>query len=111
MPTEIVIKAGSMQLAGYFNDSPAGLALAAALPLEGQAHRWGDAVSFPVPVALELDDTRAGRGQGGGSGLQAQRQGFMYLFRSHANQRTRGDQDGQCSHAGGLDQRGPLLPG
>ena len=57
MPTEIVITAAHMQLAGYLNDSPAGLALAAALPLEGQAHRWGDAVSFPVPVALELDES------------------------------------------------------
>ena len=44
MPTEIVITIQDMSLAGYLNDSPAGQALAAALPLEGQAHRWGDAL-------------------------------------------------------------------
>lgn len=59
MPTEIVITIKDISLAGYLNDSPAGQALVAALPLEGQAHRWGDALSFPVPLALELDGTAA----------------------------------------------------
>lgn len=59
MPTEISIIVKNMTLAGYLNDSPAGRALAAALPFEGEAHRWGDSISFPVPVALELDDTAA----------------------------------------------------
>jgi hypothetical protein len=59
MPTEISITIKNLTLAGYLNDSPAGQALSAALPFEGQAHRWGDALSFPVPVALELDDTAA----------------------------------------------------
>ncbi len=57
MPTEILITIKNASLAGYLNDSPTGQALAAALPFEGLAHRWGDAISFPVPLALELDDT------------------------------------------------------
>jgi hypothetical protein len=57
MPTEILITTNNVSLAGYLNDSPAGQALSAALPFEGQAHRWGDAISFPVSLALELDDT------------------------------------------------------
>jgi hypothetical protein len=59
MPTEILITAKNVIIAGYLNDSAAGQALAAALPFEGQAHRWGEALSFPVPLALDLDDTAA----------------------------------------------------
>jgi uncharacterized protein len=57
MPTEILLTGKNISLAGKLNDSPAGRALAAALPFEGQAHRWGDALSFPVPLALELDES------------------------------------------------------
>jgi hypothetical protein len=60
MPTEIIILAGDIRLEGYLSDSPTGQALAAALPIEGQAHRWGDEIYFPVPQVVEkLDDTAA----------------------------------------------------
>lgn len=57
MPTEIIIRAGNVRMLGYLNDSPTGQALAAALPFEGHAHRWGDEIYFPVPVAMELDNS------------------------------------------------------
>ncbi|MGQ9689460.1 MAG: cyclophilin-like fold protein [Desulfobaccales bacterium] len=60
MPTEIIIVAGNLRLEGFLRDTPTGRALAAALPFEGQAHRWGEEIYFPVPqVIQELDDTAA----------------------------------------------------
>ena len=60
MPTEIVIIAGDLRLEGYLSDTPTGRALAQALPLEGQAQRWGDEIYFSVPqVVQELDDNAA----------------------------------------------------
>ncbi len=58
MPTEILITAGNQQLAGVLNDSPTGKALAAALPITGEAQLWGEEIYFPVPqVVADLDDT------------------------------------------------------
>ncbi len=57
MPVEIVIIAKNIRLEGFLDDSPTGQALAQALPLEGQASRWGEEIYFPVPVAMDLDDT------------------------------------------------------
>ena len=60
MPTEIVIIAENMRLEGHLSDTPTGQALAAALPFEGQAQRWGDEIYFPVPQVVEdLDDYAA----------------------------------------------------
>jgi len=57
MPTEIVITVNDLQLEGVLHDSPTAQALAAALPLTAKAHRWGEEIYFPVPVAADLDDT------------------------------------------------------
>ena len=58
MPTEIVMQVDDLRLHGYLNDSPTARALAAALPITGRAHLWGEEIYFPVPqVAAELDDT------------------------------------------------------
>jgi hypothetical protein len=60
MPTEIVINAGDQRLNGFLDDSPTAQALAAALPIEGNAQLWGEEIYFPVPqVVAELDDTAA----------------------------------------------------
>jgi hypothetical protein len=60
MPTEIVIIAGNLRLEGYLSDTPTGRALAEALPLEGEAQRWGDEIYCSVPqVVQELDDAAA----------------------------------------------------
>ena len=57
MTTDIVVMAGDLRVEGYLGDTPTARALAAALPLEGTASRWGEEIYFPVPVAEELDDT------------------------------------------------------
>ncbi len=57
MPLAIVVVAGSLRVEGFLSDSPTAQALAAALPLAGQAHRWGEEIYFPVEVASDLDDT------------------------------------------------------
>jgi hypothetical protein len=58
MATTIVLKAGDFKLEGYLDDSPTAQALAEALPINGNAHLWGDEIYFAVPqVAAELDDT------------------------------------------------------
>jgi len=58
MPTEIVIIAHDLRLEGFLTDSPTAQALAAALPITGQAQLWGDEIYFPVPqVVADLDDT------------------------------------------------------
>ena len=60
MPTEIIIIAENIRLEGILSDTPTGQALAAALPFEGLAQRWGDEIYFPVPQVVEdLDDTAA----------------------------------------------------
>jgi hypothetical protein len=60
MPTDIVIVAGNLRLEGYLSDTPTARALAEALPIEGQAQRWGDEIYFSVPqVVQELDDNAA----------------------------------------------------
>lgn len=57
MPTEIIITAKSVKMAGVLSDTPSGKALAAALPFSGTAHRWGDEVYFSVPqVVQDLED-------------------------------------------------------
>ncbi len=57
MPTEIVVISGDLRLHGFLGDSPTAQALAAALPFTAKAHRWGEEIYFPVPVAADLDDT------------------------------------------------------
>lgn len=58
MATEIVVIIEELRLNAILGDSPTAQALAAALPLTGKAHRWGDEIYFPVPqVVAELDDT------------------------------------------------------
>jgi uncharacterized protein len=42
MPKPIIVRIGKVELKGEFNDTPAGKAMAAALPIECQWSRWGD---------------------------------------------------------------------
>ena len=58
MPTEIMISANDLRLEGFLTDTPAARALAAALPITGEAQLWGDEIYFSVPhVVADLDDT------------------------------------------------------
>lgn len=82
MPTEIVIIVDQdLRLAGQLNDSPTAQALAAALPIDGQAHRWGDEIYFPVPqVVAELDDTATPVVQVGDLGYWPSGRAFCIFF-------------------------------
>lgn len=52
MATRIRITCGEVTIAAELDDSATGRALAAALPFEGWANRWGDEIYFEVPVEL-----------------------------------------------------------
>ncbi|MBW1712822.1 MAG: hypothetical protein JRJ59_06725 [Deltaproteobacteria bacterium] len=50
MPVRIKFLIEDHLFEGQFDDSPTSVLLAEALPLEGQASRWGDEFYFRVPV-------------------------------------------------------------
>jgi hypothetical protein len=57
MARRIRIHAGAVSLVAELNDSPTGIAIHAALPLEAAAQTWGDEIYFRIPVQQRLDDT------------------------------------------------------
>jgi uncharacterized protein len=58
MPTEIVVMVNDLKVNGFLNDSSTARALAAALPITGNAQLWGEEIYFAVPeVVAEIDDT------------------------------------------------------
>jgi uncharacterized protein len=50
---KIRITAGDVEVVAELDDSATGRAIAAALPLQGAVHRWGDEVYFEVPLHIE----------------------------------------------------------
>ena len=81
MPTEIVITAGDLTLAGVLNDSPTARALAESLPITGDARLWGDEIYFPVPqVVADLDDTATPVVQVGDLGYWPSGRAFCLFF-------------------------------
>jgi hypothetical protein len=46
----ITISAGNMSLTAELNDSPTAQQIWQALPIEGEANRWGDEIYFEIPV-------------------------------------------------------------
>ncbi len=60
MPQRIRIRTESVTIEGELNDGPTAKAIAAALPIEGDANRWGEEIYFVIPVRAELEpDARA----------------------------------------------------
>jgi uncharacterized protein len=55
MPKSLKIMAGEVELKAELNDSPTAEKIAAALPIEGRAQRWGEEIYFAIPVQTELD--------------------------------------------------------
>lgn len=53
MSAKITISAAAVTLAAELNDTPTAQAIAAALPIVGEALRWGEEVYFETPVAME----------------------------------------------------------
>jgi hypothetical protein len=80
MPTEIAVVTGDLQIPGFLSDSPTARALAAALPLEGRAQRWGEEIYFSVPVAADLDDTARTVVEVGDLGYWPAGQAFCIFF-------------------------------
>jgi len=53
MPIAIKINAGEVELKAELNDSPTAKKIAAVLPIEGRAQRWGEEIYFAIPVQVE----------------------------------------------------------
>jgi len=53
MPARIRIAAGKVIAEAELNDSPTAKAILKALPINGQANRWGEEIYFEIPVKLE----------------------------------------------------------
>jgi hypothetical protein len=80
MPTEIVVIAGDLRLRGLLGESATAQVLAAALPLEGRAHRWGEEIYFAIPVAVELEPEARTVVQVGDLGFWPPGQAFCIFF-------------------------------
>lgn len=50
MPNPIVITVGEIQLRGELNDTPSGIAVFDALPIEASGNTWGEEIYFEIPV-------------------------------------------------------------
>jgi hypothetical protein len=59
MTTRIAIRAGAVALEAELNDSRTGRAIAEALPIRGEAQRWGKEIYFDIGLMQELaEDAR-----------------------------------------------------
>lgn len=56
MPKQIVITARRVRVQAELYDTPAATAIAAALPIESEATRWGGEVYFSIPVETDLEE-------------------------------------------------------
>jgi hypothetical protein len=57
---KISITAGSVTLEAELNDGATARQVWAALPIDGEANRWGDEIYFEIPVTVgQEDDARA----------------------------------------------------
>ncbi len=81
MPTEIVITFNDLKVQGFLTDSPTAQALAAALPITGNANLWGEEIYFSVPqVVADLDDTATPVVQVGDLGYWPTGRAFCLFF-------------------------------
>jgi hypothetical protein len=54
----IRIKAGSIKAIAELNETRTAEAVWQALPITGEANRWGEEIYFSIPVSLEEEDAR-----------------------------------------------------
>jgi hypothetical protein len=65
MPTRIKITAGEVSVEATLDDSSTAARISEALPIAGQANRWGDEIYFRIPAeAQEAQDARTEMGVG-----------------------------------------------
>ena len=55
MPSRIKITAGGVSAVGELNDTAAGSAIAAKLPITAKAETWGDEIYFGLPFSASSD--------------------------------------------------------
>jgi len=54
MATRVKIIAGNVSVTAMLNDSPTAASIVQALPITGEANRWGDEIYFEIPVKQGL---------------------------------------------------------
>ncbi len=59
MARKILISSGSIKVEATLNDTKTAEAIWAALPITGQANRWGDEIYFEIPVRLAAENGKA----------------------------------------------------
>lgn len=59
MGERIIIHAGDVIAEATLNDTETARRIAAALPIEGEAMRWGDEIYFPIPVDCPPENPKA----------------------------------------------------
>ncbi len=65
MPTRIKITSADVSVEATLNDSSTAASVAQALPITGQANRWGEEIYFRIPVQeQEAADARTDMGVG-----------------------------------------------
>ena len=58
MGKRIRIKAGGIEVIAELNTTKTAEAIWQALPIKGNANRWGDEIYFSIPVSLEAEDAQ-----------------------------------------------------
>ncbi len=58
MERKIRIKAGGIEATAELNETRTAQAIWEALPIKGQANRWGDEIYFSIPLKLEEENAQ-----------------------------------------------------
>jgi len=64
MERKIRIKAGGIEVVAELNETKTAEAIWEALPIKGEANRWGDEIYFSIPLSLEEEDAKELVGMG-----------------------------------------------
>jgi len=64
MARKIRIKAGGVSVTAELNETRTAQAIWEALPIKGQANRWGDEIYFSIPLKLEEENAQELVGMG-----------------------------------------------
>jgi hypothetical protein len=76
----IRIYIGDSVVEGALNDGPTAALIWETLPINGQAHLWGDEIYFSIPVEAELDSTAVDVVEKGDLGYWPRGRAFCIFF-------------------------------